>query len=180
MPAYAYLGHTAANALSAGTLTAASDNAFGKSTVNAKFSDATTITTLSATNTWTHSATGTYQIEANIGFGFDHNMNGVQLRAGLYNVTGGSFAVNTGGANEILSSVGYAPDPASASTGTCYVDILGRYTVSSTADHYGIYMAGKAVATTWFTSTFAQGAGAALVTAGTKPEVFKLIQITQE
>lgn len=179
MPAYAFLGHTTATTVNAGTLAAASDNAFGKSTVNVLLSDASSFLTLSATNTWTHAATGNYQIDGVVGYGYDHNMNGVSVRAGLYNVTGGSFAVNVGGSNEIISTPGVAPDPGGASTGTSFVQVQGIYTVASTSDHYGIYMAGKPGATTWFSSSFAQGAAAAGVTNGSKPEVYKQIQITQ-
>lgn len=179
MSSYALLGHTATNATAAGTLAAASDNSFGKATVNVKLTDSTTMVTLSATNTWTHAATGTYQLDAMIGYGYSSTLNGTQARAGLYNVTGGSFAVNSGGAIEIIGESGVAPDP-NAGLGTAWIPVKGRYTVASTTDHYGIYMAGACSATTWFSTTYAQGNPANLVTNGTKPENFKLIRLIKE
>jgi len=179
MSAYALLAHTTANAVNAGTLAAASDNAFGKATVNAKLTDSTTFITLSSSNTWTHAATGNYQLLAQVAFGYASTNAITYFRTGLYNVTGGSFATHEGGSLPIISESGVGSG-VNAGTSNGFVQIMARYTVSSASDHYAIYSAGKVGSGTWFSNSYAQGAAAASVTTGTKPEVYKLIQITQE
>lgn len=177
MSNYAILAHTAANAANAGALTSAgADNTFGLSTLNAKFTDSATIVTL-ASSAWTHSATGIYQIQAVVGFGIAGGMGSAQARAGLYNLGTTAFAAYEGGSDEIIGSSGVLT---SSGTSTGYVELFGRYTVSSTAHQYAIYMAGDASTGTWYSTAIAQGAPALGVTSGTKPEIYKLVQITQE
>lgn len=179
MSAYALLAHTTSNAVNAGTLAVAVDNTFGKATVNAKLTDSTSFITLSSSNTWTHSAAGNYQILAQVAFGYASTGSMTYFRAGLYNVTGGSFVTNEGGSLQIISESGVGSG-VNAGTSNGYVQILGRYTVSSASDHYAIYAAGKVGSGTWYSNSYAQGVAAASVTTGSKPEVYKLIQITQE
>jgi hypothetical protein len=182
MSTYALLAHTQANAAAGGALSAATaDNMFAKATVNVKLVDSTTMVTLSATNTWQHSATGNYQFQAVVGYGCPAGGFNVGARAGLYNVTSSAFVPYAGGANEMIGVSGLIGSAGVSVTQSGFIEIAGRYTVSSTADHYGIYMAGKGSGTlTWYSSTLAQGIQATSVTSGTKAEVYKLVQIIKE
>jgi hypothetical protein len=179
MSSYAYLAHTAANSANGGSLSAATaDNMFAIMTLNAELSDPDALVTLSS-NGMVFASTGTYQIDAMVAFGYDAAMNGVGFKAGLYDVTGGSFVTQKDGSAEIISSAGVVADP-SASTGNAYVQVIGRFDVSNVASTYALYGAGKSVAGAWFSASYAQGSAAIGVTAGNKPEYYKLVQITKE
>ncbi len=182
MSSYCLLAHTAANAISGGTFSTTTDNTFSKMTVNANVTDSTTMVTLSASNVWTHAATGTYQIDGVVGFGYSDTLNGVSFKAGLYNFTTSAFVPNVGGSIEIIGSAGVAPDPVSTGQATGFINLCGRYTVSSTTDNYGIRGAGKcgSTAATWAAQTFAQGSPASGVTTGTKLEYYKQIVLIKE
>jgi hypothetical protein len=179
MSSYALLAHTAANTVAGGTSTAGADNTFAKLTLNTELADADSIVSLSS-NAMTFASTGNYQINAQIGFGYSDALNGVAFRAGLYNVTSSAFVTQAGGASEILSVDGLAPDPVASSTGTMYVQVSGRFTVANASDTFAIYGAGKAAASTWYSQTFAQGAPAASITSGAKSEIYKLVEIIKE
>jgi hypothetical protein len=175
---YAYLAHTAASAGNGGALAATADNMFAIMTLNAELSDPDAIVSVSG-NSFVLGTTGTYQIDGTVAYGYDSAMNGVNFKAGLYNVTAGSFVVQKGGSDEILSTAGVAPDPASG-TASAFVSIVGRFDVGTAPSTYAIYGAGKATATTWYSTSYAQGAPAFGVSTGSKPEYYKLFQITKE
>lgn len=174
MSTYALLAHTAASGLYPGLLSTAADGTFVKSTINAVLTDSSTMLTL-ASSAWTHSATGIYQINADISFGVISSNVTATVRAGLYNISSTAFATNIGGSNEILSTAGQA-----SGTNSPYgrfVNISGRYEVSSTAHQYAIYMAGDVASGTFTASTAAQGVPAGIAS---KPEIYKLVQIIKE
>lgn len=177
MSSYALLAHTAATGTNGGTSTVA-DDTFGLGTLNVVLTDQDAIVSLSA-NKFRHTSASTFQIDATIGWGSAAAMDGVSFRCGLYNVTSSAFATDAGGSNEIISVSGNAQDVNSGSS-TEFVNISGRYVVASTADEYAIYMAGAALTGAWSSDAAAQGAPASLITTGSKPEIYKLVQIVKE
>ena len=181
MSTYALLAHTQNNGVPGGPLSSATaDNMFAKATLNAVQSDSSTMVAL-ASNQFTFSSTGNYQVNAVVGFGYASSFAGVSFRAGLYNVTSSAFVPNAGGAVEIIGESGVAPTVSGGpAAGTLYVNLRGRFNVSSTADAYAIYCAGDSASAVWFSSTNAQGAPAALVTTGSKNEIYKLVELIKE
>lgn len=173
---YALLLHQESAGTNGGLL-GALDNAYYAGSVNTLASDSDGIIQAVSGNSFTLGL-GTYRIRATVTFGQANSVSlgAVNCRAGLFSVTANAFKPYIGTVNEILGTSGRTPHWSPASANNSTIQIKGRFQVTAPSEVFSIYMAGDS-SIIWSVQNYAQGQAA---TIGSKPEIYKIIQLYKE